>query len=130
MGGPKAAKFKEFEKLCIKALNHLRRCAANPQRHAWPKLSPCDDAPFLRIAASRCARAHRHGTNLINLFTLVVPAGMPELSSKEDINYLRDMLALNMTDEQVAERFRCDMNEALTNKFKRFDNTMHILKHG
>lgn len=55
---------------------------------------------------------------------------MPELSSKEDINYLRDMLALNMTDEQVAERFRADMNEALTNKFKRFDNTMHILKHG
>ena len=61
---------------------------------------------------------------------MVVPAGMPELSSKEDINYLRDMLALNMTDEQVAERFRADMNEALTNKFKRFDNTMHILKHG
>jgi len=96
MGGSKAAKFKEFEKLCIKALNHLRR----------------------------------HGTNLINLFTLVVPAGMPELSSKEDINYLRDMLGLNMTDDEIAERFRADMNEALSNKFKRFDNTMHILKHG
>ncbi len=38
---------------------------------------------------------------LVNLFLLMVPAGMPELASREDINYLREMLAPNETDEQV-----------------------------
>ena len=34
-----------------------------------------------------------NGSTLINLFLLMVPAGMPELASSEDINYLRDQLA-------------------------------------
>lgn len=89
---------------------------------------------------------------------------MPELLSKEDINYLRDQLTLNMSDDEVwvvtcvcvrvglfdiegalmpcllcthkhthiqaADVFTKELNNALNNKFKRFDNTMHILKHG
>ena len=44
---------------------------------------------------------------LVNLFLLMVPAGMPELAGREDINYLRDMLAPMETDDQVS--CRCEV---------------------
>ena len=34
----------------------------------------------------------------------MVPAGMPELSSREDINYLRDMLALDLVSAALMPR--------------------------
>ena len=34
------------------------------------------------------------------------------------------------THMQAADVFTKELNNALNNKFKRFDNTMHILKHG
>ena len=68
-------------------------------------------------------------TALINLFILMVPAGMPELTTHEDIGYLRDMLAPDMTDAEAGEHFRKEIEDARNNKYKRFDNTIHILKH-
>ncbi len=53
------------------------------------------------VCARVCARTSRHAPVLVNLFLLMVPAGMPELASREDINYLREMLAPMETDEQV-----------------------------
>lgn len=70
-----------------------------------------------------------HGATLVNLFSLMVPAGMPELSQKEDINYLRDMLMLDLTEEQVNEALAREVEAALKNRFKRLDNTIHILVH-
>jgi hypothetical protein len=37
----------------------------------------------------------------LNLFILMVPAGMPELLEKDDVTYLLTQLAPEMTPEQV-----------------------------
>mmetsp|Transcript_3303 Transcript_3303/g.10356 ORF Transcript_3303/g.10356 Transcript_3303/m.10356 type:complete len:789 (-) Transcript_3303:69-2435(-) len=96
MGGRGAPLFKEFEQLCGRAFNVLRK----------------------------------QGSTLINMFSLMVPARMPELTDREDINYLRDMLVLNLSEVEAAKLFRDQILVALSSRFKRFDNTIHILKHG
>ena len=67
--------------------------------------------------------------NLINLFLLMVPAGMPELASSEDINYLRDQLAFGKGIEDAKDAFKQEIYNALKDRFKQFDNMIHIAKH-
>ena len=97
----------------------------------------------------------KHGNTLINLFSLMVPAGMPELLKRQDINYMRDQLALSYSNEDAKTLFKEAIRESLGDKFKRyfklkmktseinldisniiyfffvyrFDNLIHILKH-
>ncbi len=79
----------------------------------------------VHIAACVC----RNTSLLVNLFLLMLPAGMPELASKEDINYLRDILAPTETDEEAVKRFNEQCKNALGDVRKRLDNTVHILVH-
>eukprot|EP01029_Cantina_marsupialis_P008234 TRINITY_DN195920_c0_g2_i1.p1 TRINITY_DN195920_c0_g2~~TRINITY_DN195920_c0_g2_i1.p1 ORF type:complete len:1934 (+),score=559.77 TRINITY_DN195920_c0_g2_i1:830-5803(+) len=80
-----------------------------------------------------CCRAlnilRKNGTMLVNMFLLMVSAGMPELANAEDIRYFQDKLMFEKNDEEVAQYFDKELDQALSNKFKRFDNTIHILKH-
>ena len=84
---------------------------------------------FLRLSAQAFNVLREHGGTLITLLMLMVPAGMPELAAREDISYMRDMLALDVTDEKATAVWRKEVDAALTNWFRRFDNTIHILKH-
>ena len=70
-----------------------------------------------------------NGSTLINLFLLMVPAGMPELASSEDINYLRDQLAFGKGIEDAKKSFEHEIYNALQDRFKQFDNMIHIAKH-
>ena len=70
-----------------------------------------------------------NGSTLINLFLLMVPAGMPELASSEDINYLRDQLAFGKGIEDAKKSFEAEIHNALQDRFKQFDNMIHIAKH-
>ena len=83
--------------------------------------------------AEECGSAlnilRENGSTLINLFLLMVPAGMPELASAEDINYLRDQLAFDKSPEEVQKIFREQIKASLNDRFKRIDNAMHIIKH-
>jgi len=83
--------------------------------------------------AEECGSAlnilRENGSTLINLFLLMVPAGMPELASAEDINYLRDQLAFDKSPEDVKKIFREQIKASLNDRFKRIDNAMHIIKH-
>ena len=36
----------------------------------------------------------------------MIATGIPELTKKEDINYMRDRLNLHMTDDEAAEHFK------------------------
>lgn len=72
---------------------------------------------------------HRNTSLLVNLFLLMLPAGMPELASKEDINYLRDKLAPTESDAEAAKRFADEAKKALSDTMKRLDNTVHIFVH-
>ena len=57
-----------------------------------------------------CAKAfnvlRKNARVLIVLFQLMIPAGIPELSSDDDIGYLRDKLALDLDDAAAAKQIK------------------------
>jgi hypothetical protein len=63
----------------------------------------------------------------------MLPSHMPELRSRDDVAFVRDRLRLHpdeeVADEAVAAEFEEEVGRALTNWYKRFDNTVHIFVH-
>jgi len=64
-----------------------------------------------------CDRAflilRKRGHFIITLFALMLHSGLPELTSRNDLHYLRDSLALHLTDEKATQQFRSKFNKAL-----------------
>ena len=81
-----------------------------------------------------CGQAYnlirRVGRRFIYLFQLMIGAGMPELTSRQSIEYMREKLALRLTERQAEERFRSEIDNALNNYFRKVDNMFHAFKHG
>lgn len=59
----------------------------------------------------------------------MLSTGIPELQSADDIEFLRDHLMLDSTDEQAKERFTGLIYESLTTKTTQVTNAIHILLH-
>ncbi|XP_029026989.1 phosphatidylinositol 4,5-bisphosphate 3-kinase catalytic subunit beta isoform [Betta splendens] len=55
----------------------------------------------------------KNGNLFITLFALMLTAGLPELTSVKDIQYLKDSLALGKTDDEALKQFRHKFDEAL-----------------
>ncbi|XP_061492720.1 phosphatidylinositol 4,5-bisphosphate 3-kinase catalytic subunit beta isoform isoform X2 [Rhineura floridana] len=55
----------------------------------------------------------KHGSLFITLFALMLTAGLPELTSVKDIQYLKDSLALGKNDEEALKQFKQKFDEAL-----------------
>ncbi|XP_033006120.1 phosphatidylinositol 4,5-bisphosphate 3-kinase catalytic subunit beta isoform [Lacerta agilis] len=55
----------------------------------------------------------KHGNLFITLFALMLTAGLPELTSVKDIQYLKDSLALGKNDEEALKQFKQKFDEAL-----------------
>ena len=66
---------------------------------------------------------------LITLFTLMVPAGMPELTSREDVEFLEEKLASELTDQQATARCETEIKNALKTITRQLDNWAHAMKH-
>ncbi|KAM8829444.1 phosphatidylinositol 4,5-bisphosphate 3-kinase catalytic subunit delta isoform 3-T3 [Synchiropus picturatus] len=75
-----------------------------------------------------CERAYkilcRNGTLFVNLFAMMKAAGLPELTSFKDIQYLKDSLALGKTEEEALKSFKVKFNEALRESWKTKVNWM------
>ena len=81
-----------------------------------------------------CCKAYnlvrKHGNRLINLFMLMVSAGMPELQDKEQIKYIREMLSLKLTEMEADNKFTKEIDNTLNNAvFRKFDSWIHNMKH-
>ncbi|KAM4611149.1 phosphatidylinositol 4,5-bisphosphate 3-kinase catalytic subunit delta isoform 2-T2 [Polymixia lowei] len=66
----------------------------------------------------------RNGTLFVNLFAMMKAAGLPELSSFKDIQYLKDSLALGKSEEEALKCFKVKFNEALRESWKTKVNWM------
>ncbi|XP_062872087.1 phosphatidylinositol 4,5-bisphosphate 3-kinase catalytic subunit delta isoform [Trichomycterus rosablanca] len=66
----------------------------------------------------------RNGTLFVNLFALMRAAGLPELSSSKDIQYLKDTLALGKSEDEALKNFKVKFNEALRESWKTKVNWM------
>jgi len=71
----------------------------------------------------------KHGHLLLVLFTLMLSTGIPELRELEDIDYMRQMLSLEMTDERASAKFEMLIHECMRSKATRLNNVVHILAH-
>jgi phosphatidylinositol-4,5-bisphosphate 3-kinase len=91
-----------------------------------------------------CCRAfnliRKKSDHLISLFVLMVCCGIPELSSKQDIEWLREHLLLTkidrvtqevvtVSDKEASEEFVSLINQSLGETRTEFNNFCHILKH-
>lgn len=60
----------------------------------------------------------------------MLSSGIPELKSKEDIMYLKNKLATDMSEEKALSFFREQFDESLMLSFTtRFDWVFHALNH-
>ncbi|XP_074654318.1 phosphatidylinositol 4,5-bisphosphate 3-kinase catalytic subunit delta isoform-like [Tubulanus polymorphus] len=73
---------------------------------------------FQKICERAFAILRSKGNFLISLFMLMMSTGIPELSGADDIHYLRDTLAVNLTDEEALKHFRNKFNDAIRNGWK------------
>uniref|UniRef100_A0A3B4ZZX4 Phosphatidylinositol 4,5-bisphosphate 3-kinase catalytic subunit delta isoform n=1 Tax=Stegastes partitus TaxID=144197 RepID=A0A3B4ZZX4_9TELE len=66
----------------------------------------------------------RNGTLFVNLFAMMKAAGLPELTSFKDIQYLKDCLALGKSEDEALKNFKVKFNEALRESWKTKVNWM------
>lgn len=83
---------------------------------------------FRKYCHSAYNLVRKHGRRLINFFKLMISAGMPELQEKGEIEYIRDMLSLKLTDSEADDKFNEEIDTALNNTFRRLDNLIHNLR--
>jgi hypothetical protein len=66
------------------------------------------------------ARTHTYALQMLS-------TGIKELKGVEDLHYLREVLALNMSDDKAAEYFTTKIYESLKTKRTQFNDAIHIL---
>jgi len=80
------------------------------------------EAIEFQVFQSYCEQAflilRRHGSLIISLFAMMISTGLPELSSEKDLNYLRDTLVMEMSEDDALAHFRSKFDEALCNSWK------------
>ena len=84
---------------------------------------------FIDLCASALKVLQDHGKAVINMFALMVPAGMPELSNREEIRYLRDMIYQDDDIDGMRKTLQAEAERGLRNWIKKLDNFGHIMKH-
>lgn len=71
---------------------------------------------FLRRFQEMCYKAYlairQHANLFINLFSMMLGSGMPELQSFDDIAYIRKTLALDKSEQEALDYFMKQMNDA------------------
>ncbi|KAF8774814.1 Phosphatidylinositol 4 like protein [Argiope bruennichi] len=66
----------------------------------------------------------RRGPLVISLFAMMLSTGIPELNSEKDLDYLRETLVLDMSEQEALKHFRAKFDEAIKNSWKTSINWM------
>ncbi|XP_025017100.1 phosphatidylinositol 4,5-bisphosphate 3-kinase catalytic subunit delta isoform-like isoform X2 [Tetranychus urticae] len=77
-----------------------------------------DFAPFQSICEQAFTILWKKGHFILSLFAMMLSTGIPELSSVKDLDYLRETLVLDLTQEEALAHFRSKFDEALKNSWK------------
>jgi len=91
-----------------------------------------DNDNFQRFTQSCCKGYNvirKHSHTFIVLFLLMLTTGIPQLSTTEDLEYLRESFALQKTDEEAEKIFIRLIDESLNTKTTQINNAIHILAH-
>jgi len=88
-------------------------------------------APAYQVFVDTACKAYnivRHNAMLfINLFTMMISVGLPELQSRENVVYLRDMLVLEKDDVEASRYLVALIEESRTSFNTQVGEVVHIL---
>lgn len=70
-----------------------------------------------------------NANNFIVLLKLMLRAGIEELSSPDDIRFLKKRLVLNLSHEEAADHFKQLMRQAVRNIRQLVSDTFHTIRH-
>ena len=86
---------------------------------------------FFKTACVKAYNILRHNAQrLINMFIIMSTAGMPELCSMRDVVYTKDMMKLEIpNDEDAGNHFVALIKQSKNDRFRLIDNIFHYLKH-
>jgi len=85
-----------------------------------------DYKEFVRMGCDAFLVLRKFGHMLMNMFLLMLPAGIPELSCIEDIEWLRKVLKLESSEEEAIKHFRKQIKKSLKNTRARINDAVHI----
>lgn len=84
---------------------------------------------FEKMSADALLAIRHHSSALISLFTIMIPSGIPQLTSREDVQWIEDHLFLDMSDSEAHRHFIRLIHEAERSKRYLYNNMFHILAH-
>ncbi|XP_026329158.1 phosphatidylinositol 4,5-bisphosphate 3-kinase catalytic subunit delta isoform [Hyposmocoma kahamanoa] len=74
-----------------------------------------------KVFREHCETAFRilrkHGHLILSLFSMMISTGLQELRSEEDLQYLRETLVLDLSEDRAMEHFRLKFEEAVKNSW-------------
>jgi len=90
------------------------------------------DKPLFKKFVTLCTQAYnllrKNANLLVTLFSLMLSSGLPELQRESDIDWLREKLTLDATDEQAAEKFKLLIQESLASWTVQLNDFAHIYR--
>ena len=91
----------DFVRTPLTSLSSPPACAL-PRQVAISALGPSEMARFKELCSRAFLILRNHAHDLLNLIALMVPARLPELSALPDIEYMRHMFKLHLTEAECA----------------------------
>ncbi len=80
----------------------------------------------------KCCQAYnilrKEGHQLINMFLIMLSAGMPELKRDDDIQFMVNRLDLGISEQEASNKFKKEIQRAMVTYSRRFDNFIHNIK--
>lgn len=81
-----------------------------------------------------CCQAYnvirKHANYFITLFSLMLSCDLPELQTPNDIEFIKDRLQLNLSNEEADEHFREKLQESRENSTIQLNHAFHVVYHG
>ncbi|KAL0482464.1 phosphatidylinositol 3-kinase [Acrasis kona] len=84
---------------------------------------------FVELGCKAYQIMRQNGNMFMTLFTLMLATGIPELTSVENIKWLRDCLMLDKSEEDARRHFSNQVYQSLENYRARINDAVHIIAH-
>lgn len=85
---------------------------------------------FLTLCSKSFSILRQNADILESLFLLMVSAGMPELMFQSDVLYIKNKLALDVSEKKADELLQAEIFKSLDSTYRRVDNMIHNFVHG
>ncbi|XP_049850245.1 uncharacterized protein LOC126322376 [Schistocerca gregaria] len=72
----------------------------------------------------------KHSNKILILFSLMLNQGLPELSSKADVEFIKDRLQLDLTQEEAKLYFKEKLRESSENSTIKLNHAFHVVYSG